>query len=73
MASVYSARAKTPGLAKSCMMLSPGHSGGGVGRSYGGGFGLKVLADAIGRIEVPEAAKSLVWASRGPNIGIARD
>jgi hypothetical protein len=36
-----------------------GHSGGGVGRSYGGGFGLKALAEAIGRIEVPEAAEGL--------------
>jgi integrase len=30
-----------------------GHSGGGVGRSYGGGFGLKALAEALNRIEVP--------------------
>ena len=41
-----------------------GHSGGGVGRSYGGGFGLKALAEAIGRIEVPEAAKGFPWAGR---------
>jgi hypothetical protein len=32
-----------------------GHSGGGVGRAYGGGFGLKVLAEAIGHIDVPTA------------------
>jgi integrase len=39
-----------------------GHSGGGVGRSYGGGFGLKALAEALGSIEVPEAAKGLTWS-----------
>lgn len=38
-----------------------GHSGGGVDRGYGGGFGLKALAEAIGRIEVPEAGKALIW------------
>jgi integrase len=38
-----------------------GHSGGGVGRSYGGGFGLKALAEAMGGIEVPEAVKGLSW------------
>jgi hypothetical protein len=36
-----------------------GHAGGGVGRSYGGGFGLKALADALGSIEVPEAVRGL--------------
>ena len=40
-----------------------GHSGGGVGRSYGGGFGLEALAEALGRIEVPDAAKGLSWVS----------
>jgi hypothetical protein len=39
-----------------------GHSGGGVGRSYGGGFGSKALAEALGRIEVPEAVRGLEWA-----------
>jgi len=39
-----------------------GHSGGGVGRGYGGGFGLKALAEAMGSIEVPEAVKGLAWA-----------
>lgn len=36
-----------------------GHSGGGVGRSYGRGFGLRALAEAIGRVDVPEAVKAL--------------
>jgi integrase len=49
-----------------------GHSGGGVGRSYGGGFGLKALAEAIGRIEVPEAARGPSWTSEGPDVGVAR-
>ena len=38
-----------------------GHSGGGVGRSYGGGFGLKALAEAMRRIEVPEAVRGVAW------------
>ena len=38
-----------------------GHSGGGVGRSYGGGFGLKALAEAMRRIEVPEAVRDVAW------------
>ena len=41
-----------------------GHSGGGVGRSYGGGFGLKALAEAIGRIDFPEMVKRLSWPHR---------
>jgi hypothetical protein len=38
-----------------------GHSGGGVGRSYGGGFGLKALAEAMRGIEVPEAVRDVAW------------
>ena len=38
-----------------------GHSGGGVGRSYGGGFGVKALAEAMRRIEVPEAVRNIAW------------
>lgn len=40
-----------------------GHSGGGIGRSYGGGFGLKALAEALGSIEVPEAVKGGTWVA----------
>lgn len=47
-----------------------GHSGGGVGRSYGknrdGAFGLKALADALGRIETPEAVAGLHWTATPP-------
>jgi hypothetical protein len=39
-----------------------GHSGGRVGRSYGGGFGLKALAEAMRRVEVAEATSGLFWA-----------
>ena len=38
-----------------------GHSGGEVGRSYGGGFGLKALAEAIAKIPVPSGAQGEVW------------
>ena len=43
-----------------------GHSGGGVGRSYGGGFGLKALAEAIAKIPVPSGAEGLVWRRPQP-------
>ena len=36
-----------------------GHAGGGVGRAYGSGVPLKVLAEAVGRLEVPKALKRL--------------
>jgi hypothetical protein len=38
-----------------------GHSGGGVGRSYGGGFGLKAFAEAMKGIEVTEAVRDVAW------------
>ncbi len=38
-----------------------GHSGGGVGRSYGGGFGLRRLEEAMARIEPPQAVMGLHW------------
>ncbi len=41
-----------------------GHSGGGVGRSYGGGFGLKALATAISKIPAPSAAQGPIWSQR---------
>jgi integrase len=44
------------GLAEEVHDALTGHSGGGVGRSYGGGFGLRALAEAIGRIDVPPEA-----------------
>lgn len=44
-----------------------GHAGGGVGRGYGQGFGLKVLAEEVARIEVPETLKSLCWPCPRPD------
>lgn len=38
-----------------------GQADGGVGRTYGAGFGLKVLAEEIARIEVPAAVRGLCW------------
>jgi hypothetical protein len=38
-----------------------GHVGSGVGRSYGGGFGLKALSDAVGSIPVPEGLRLPEW------------
>ncbi|KQP81772.1 hypothetical protein ASF60_22210 [Methylobacterium sp. Leaf113] len=39
-----------------------GHSGGGgIGRGYGSGFGLKTLAEEMARIEAPEAVQGLKW------------
>ncbi|MFK5599782.1 DUF6538 domain-containing protein [Methylobacterium sp. HMF5984] len=44
-----------------------GHTGGGgVGRSYGSGFGLKALAEEIARIEAPEAVRGLRWEAPRP-------
>ena len=42
-----SACAETRGSAEEVHDALTGHSGGGVGRSYGGGFGLRALAEAI--------------------------
>ncbi|MGV7031248.1 site-specific integrase [Methylobacterium symbioticum] len=41
-----------------------GHTGGGVGREYGSGFGLKVLAQELARIEAPDAVRGLRWHVR---------
>ncbi len=39
-----------------------GHAGGGVGRSYGKGFGLKTLAEAIARLDAPAVVRGLRWS-----------
>lgn len=42
-----------------------GHvGGGGVGRGYGSGHSLSVLAAAMARIEAPEAVRALTWQQR---------
>jgi hypothetical protein len=51
--------ARDAGIGEELHDALTGHTGGGVGRSYGGGFGLKALAEAIGRIDVPEAVRNL--------------
>jgi integrase len=42
-----------------------GHSGGGIGRGYGAGFGLKALAEELARIEAPGAVRGLRWEPAG--------
>jgi integrase len=60
--------ARDAGLTEETHDALTGHSGGGVGRSYGkgrdhsGGFGLTALAEAMSRIETPEAVRGLRWA-----------
>jgi integrase len=58
--------ARDAGIGEELHDALTGHSGGGVGRSYGGGFGLKALAAAMGGIEVPEAVRTLTWTSSSP-------
>lgn len=41
-----------------------GHSGGGVGRSYGKGFSLKPLAKAMDDVQSPVALGTLVWLAK---------
>ncbi len=40
-----------------------GHSGGGEGRNYGRGIGVKALAQAMEKIEAPPAVRDLEWTS----------
>ncbi len=51
------ARAARSGRRARC---AHGHTGGGIGRKYGG-FGLKVLAEELARIEAPAAVRGLRW------------
>jgi integrase len=51
--------ARDAGLSEEMHDALTGHTGGGVGRSYGGGFGLRSLAEAVGRLEVPEVVQGL--------------
>lgn len=43
-----------------------GHVGGGVGRTYGTGVPLKVLAEAVAKIEAPKVAQELRWRPATP-------
>lgn len=52
--------ARDAGLSEETHDALTGHvGGGGIGRAYGGGFGLKALADAMGRIAAPVAVKAV--------------
>lgn len=53
--------ARDAGLSEELHDALTGHAGGGVGRSYGKGFGLKALAEATARIEPPNAVVGLQW------------
>lgn len=53
--------ARDAGLSEEMHDALTGHSGGGVGRSYGKGFGLKQLSEAIARIETPPPLLTLEW------------
>lgn len=58
--------ARDAGLTEELHDALTGHAGsGGVGRGYGGGFGLKALGEAIARIEPPSAVKAIPeWQPR---------
>ena len=49
-----------------------GHAGSGAGRAYGSGVGLKVLAEEMARIEVPEALLGQTWANPAEFTGSPR-
>lgn len=60
--------ARDAGLSEELHDAITGHqSGGGVGRSYGSGFGLKALADALGKVKAPEAVRKLAPWLKGPH------
>jgi hypothetical protein len=58
--------ARDAGLSEELHDALTGHAGGGgVGRSYGSGFGLRALGEAMARIEVPSPVKALPeWEPR---------
>lgn len=57
----FKRHARDAGVTEELHDALTGHSGGGVGRSYGGGFGLKALAEAVGRVDVLPEISSLRW------------
>lgn len=56
--------ARDAGISEELHDALTGHSGGGVGRSYGSGFGLKALAEALNSIDAPAAIGCLRWAQK---------
>ena len=59
----FKRRARDAGLREELSDALTGHAGGGVGRAYGGGFGLKALAEGIANIEAPAPVMALSWDS----------
>lgn len=58
--------ARDAGIAEDLGDALTGHTGGGIGRSYGAGFGLKALHEAIEKIEAPKVVKGLAgWNAQG--------
>lgn len=53
--------ARDAGLSEEMHDALTGHSAGGVGRSYGFGFGLEAMASSIARIPRPASLNDLVW------------
>lgn len=53
--------ARDAGLAEEMHDALTGHAGGGVGRSYGGGFGLAALAAAIAQLAPGDVVLGLKW------------
>lgn len=53
--------ARDAGLAEEMHDALTGHSGGGVGRSYGGGFGLSALAVAVAQLTPCDVVLGLNW------------
>jgi len=66
----FKRNARNAGILKEMHDALTGHSGGGdVGQSYGRGFGLKVLAAAMEKVEVPGCVAALLWEAPGPARG----
>ncbi len=58
--------ARNSGLREDVHDALTGHAGaGGVGRSYGQGFGLPALAEQVARIEAPAVVRGLTWVAGG--------
>jgi integrase len=59
--------ARDAGLSEEAHDALTGHvGGGGIGRGYGSGFGLKALAEAMGSITAPQAVKLVPeWSAQG--------
>ena len=59
----FKRHARDAGVSEELHDALTGHSGGGVGRDYGGGFGVKRLAEAMALIPVMPEVKRLRWTA----------